>query len=427
MEETDEAVIPHTGVYPPLPPYLEQSLQLTHETTPRTAVFQGNDTRRQVEALDQHSAARADEQLGQVQCHQERLAEQKLECLQAQHTDKLRCWSNRKRFGTRWMRIGSIFKSSTVAESSSACGGNARTSTGTLTEAVQLHFQARCGNLEQGAAPPAEQRLLGSAVVTVAAGTNLPVLLFTGLRHLYQTLNQGNEAKFFVMSLRWKDATDTEWKNNLLSARVPENMAYKTLDREVKSLCMDVNWQDAESRLSRFMADFYEIEDRLNTEDIVQVEPKKVIRYLVETLHPPAFTAAVKALDHAVKHAIATGKKTTESLSAIPCTGIDVVETRITSDSAAEVAVVTGELLDALDKAGPELVRQILPKLSAVIGIGDKPVPVRNNWGSFIQQNVIYWVTQDCRQVGVGVLLLSRNIMDHLGYNSKKLLAETKS
>lgn len=54
-----------------------------------------------------------------------------------------------------------------------------------------------------------------------------------------------------------------------LSARVPDNTAKKTLDREVKSLCMDTELQDAESRLSRRMADFYEIIDRLNMEDVV--------------------------------------------------------------------------------------------------------------------------------------------------------------
>ncbi|KAJ8544434.1 hypothetical protein ON010_g11832 [Phytophthora cinnamomi] len=44
-----------------------------------------------------------------------------------------------------------------------------------LAEAVQPHLQARWGDFEQGAAPPAEQRPLGSAAITVAAGTNLPV------------------------------------------------------------------------------------------------------------------------------------------------------------------------------------------------------------------------------------------------------------
>ncbi|KAG3192790.1 hypothetical protein PC128_g10401 [Phytophthora cactorum] len=85
-----------------------------------------------------------------------------------------------------------------------------------------------------------------------------------------------------------------EQGTTFLSARIPDNTAYKTLDREVKNLCMDTGLQDAESRLSRLMADFYEIVDRLNMEDMVQAEPKKVVGYLVEALRPPAFKASVK-------------------------------------------------------------------------------------------------------------------------------------
>ncbi|KAG1699783.1 hypothetical protein DVH05_012676 [Phytophthora capsici] len=91
-----------------------------------------------------------------------------------------------------------------------------------------------------------------------------------------------------------KDVTEAEWRDYFLSARLPDNNAYKTLDKEVKMLCMDLELQDAESRLSRLMADFYEIVDRLNMEDVVQSEPKKVIEYLVEALRPPTFRAAVK-------------------------------------------------------------------------------------------------------------------------------------
>jgi rRNA processing protein Krr1/Pno1 len=92
MEEADEAMVPHAGgipiaVYPPLPPFGEHELQL-QETTTRTAVFQGGETRRQVEALAQHSAAvqqTTAEQLGHVQRQQDRLAAQTSEYVQAQN------------------------------------------------------------------------------------------------------------------------------------------------------------------------------------------------------------------------------------------------------------------------------------------------------------------------------------------------------
>ncbi|GMF59840.1 unnamed protein product [Phytophthora fragariaefolia] len=77
------------------------------------------------------------------------------------------------------------------------------------------------------------------------------------------------------------------------SARLPDNTAFKTLEFEVKSLCMGTNLQYAESRLSRLMADFYEVVARLNMEDVVQEEPKIVVKYLLEALRPLAFKNAV--------------------------------------------------------------------------------------------------------------------------------------
>jgi hypothetical protein len=198
-----------------------------------------------------------------------------------------------------------------------------------LAEAVQPHLHARWGAFEHGAATPAEPRLAEAPVVTVAAGTNLPVPpIYRGsskkekrdfmdsyaiyMRRI-MALNQGTQARVFVMRLSAcieqgtmvriggfelfkdeKDMTESDRRDYFLSARLPNNTAYKTLDREVKALCMDVELQDAESRLSRLMADFYEIIDRLNMEDIVQTEPKKVVGYLVEALRPHAFKASVK-------------------------------------------------------------------------------------------------------------------------------------
>ncbi|OWZ13493.1 hypothetical protein PHMEG_00013170 [Phytophthora megakarya] len=128
-----------------------------------------------------------------------------------------------------------------------------------------------------------------------------------------KALNQGTQAKFFVMPLsacieqgtlvqicgfelfkEEKDVTEEEWRDYFLSAPIPDHTAYKTLDNEVRSLCMDTSLQDAESRLSRLMREFYEIVDHLNMEDVVQVEPKKVVGYWVEALRPPAFKAVVK-------------------------------------------------------------------------------------------------------------------------------------
>ncbi|OWY99432.1 hypothetical protein PHMEG_00029561 [Phytophthora megakarya] len=82
-----------------------------------------------------------------------------------------------------------------------------------------------------------------------------------------------------------KDDTEEEWRDYFLSARIPDH----TCDRCTWTpLCKML------SPLSRLMAEFYEIVDRLNMEDVVQVEPKKVVGYLVESPHPPVFKAAVE-------------------------------------------------------------------------------------------------------------------------------------
>ncbi|ETP35508.1 hypothetical protein F442_16351 [Phytophthora nicotianae P10297] len=163
--------------------------------------------------------------------------------------------------------------------------------------------------------------------VTVTAGTNLPVPpIYRGsskkekrdfmdsyaiYTRRIKALNQGTQASIFVMPLSAcieqstmvricgfelfkdeRDITETEWKNYFLSAHISDHTAYKTLEKEVKSICMDIELQDAESRLSRLVADFYTIVDRLNMEDMIQTEPKKVVGYLVEALRPPAFKAA---------------------------------------------------------------------------------------------------------------------------------------
>ncbi|ETO81713.1 hypothetical protein F444_04041 [Phytophthora nicotianae P1976] len=167
-----------------------------------------------------------------------------------------------------------------------------------LVEAVQPHLQARWGAFEQGAAPPSGNRS-SETPVTVAAGTSQPVPpIYRGSskkeKHDFmdsyaistrriKALNQGTQASIFVMPLSAcieqstmvricgfelfkdeRDVTEREWKNYFLSAHIPDHTV------------------------------LYTIVDRLNMEDVIQTEPKKVVGYLVEALRPPAFKATVK-------------------------------------------------------------------------------------------------------------------------------------
>ncbi|OWZ02136.1 LOW QUALITY PROTEIN: hypothetical protein PHMEG_00026351, partial [Phytophthora megakarya] len=473
-----------------------------------------------------------------------------------------------------------------------------------LAEAVQPHLQARWGAFAQGAAPSTGSRPTEEPpAVTVAAGTNLPVPpIYRGsskkekrdfmdsyaiYTRRIKALNQGTQAKFFVMPLsacieqgtmvricgfemfkEEKDVSESEWRDYFLSARVPDNTAYKTLDKEVKTLYMDTSLLDAESRLSRLMAEFYEIVDRLNMEDVIQVEPKKVVGYLVDALRPPAFKSAVKdqlgrqihkptkanietflkwlrkeledfmrfeahiTVQHQPSHPVKNtqSKSTTPQLekslgganngakpqgksgnaptkmiparngghevppkqgktirkcfkcgdqthgvfqcpdiaspteakelyekstdrkivkpvltvapttnerevapAAIQCKVMELVETWITPDSAAEVSVVTTKLLKALTGSGAWLNYLDIADHIAVTGIGDKPVSVKTKvkltlrfmtpGGPLILRNVICWVTDECLPSGVGELLLSKWVMQKLGYSPEKLLA----
>ncbi|ETM56039.1 hypothetical protein L914_00872 [Phytophthora nicotianae] len=76
-------------------------------------------------------------------------------------------------------------------------------------------------------------------------------------------IEQGTIARIcgFELFKEEKDVTEAEWRDYFLTARVPDNTV-----------------------LSRLMAEFYEIIDRLNMEDVVHTEPKKVVGYLVDAL-----------------------------------------------------------------------------------------------------------------------------------------------
>ncbi|GMF13374.1 unnamed protein product [Phytophthora lilii] len=121
MEEPDDAMVPVSAgempiaIYPPLPLFSDHDLWLTQKTTTRTAVLQGSETRRQVEALAHHSAAayqRNAEQIGQVQLQQDRLAAQTSEYLQAQHDQQASLVEQQEEM-RRQMSIANIWRSST--------------------------------------------------------------------------------------------------------------------------------------------------------------------------------------------------------------------------------------------------------------------------------------------------------------------------
>ncbi|POM70857.1 Hypothetical protein PHPALM_12650 [Phytophthora palmivora] len=238
MEEPDEAMvqIPTDGmpiaVYSPLQPLTEHELRLTQETTTRRTVIRGSETRCQVKTWPsmQLPRIRNAEQIGQVQLQQDRLAEQTSAYLRTQ-SDRQSALIKQQQEMLRQMDehrhyLEEQYKVLRAAEQPVGLQGQRLES---LPEAVQPHLQAGWGAFAKGEAQPRTEQSPEATTVTVAAGPNLP-------------------DKRFALN--------------------------------------GFELQDAESRLSRLMAHFYEIIDRLNMEDVVHTEPKKVVGYLVDALRP---------------------------------------------------------------------------------------------------------------------------------------------
>ncbi|GMF29413.1 unnamed protein product [Phytophthora lilii] len=204
MEEPDDAMVPvsagemPTAVYPPLLPFSDHDLRLTQETTTRTAVLQ--------------------EQIGQVQLQQDRLAAQTSEYLQAQHDLQVSLVEQqeemRRQMDEHRKYLEEQYKILKAAEQAVWLQGQRLE---TIVEAVQPHLQARWGAFAQGAALAAIERPQDISTVTVAAGTNLPVPpiyrgsskkekkgVYGQLRDLLKT-NQGLESRVSGQILR--DAT----------------------------------------------------------------------------------------------------------------------------------------------------------------------------------------------------------------------------
>jgi len=161
----------------------------------------------------------------------------------------------------------------------------------------------------------------------------------------------------------------------------------------------------------------------------------------------PNISSNVEAKELYEKHTGKTVVKTVASLTAasqqlsdaspsIPCTIMDAIKMAVTPDSGAEVTVVTPKLIKELKDHGVWLSSQDLPRTAAVTGIGDKPVPVKTKvkldlrfltpGGPLVLENVVCWVTTQQLPRGMGDLLLSRPVMERLGYNSERLLADSQ-
>ncbi|ETO66687.1 hypothetical protein F444_16229 [Phytophthora nicotianae P1976] len=205
-----------------------------------------------------------------------------------------------------------------------------------LAEAVRPHVEARWGlfaGSKRSGSVGEEHEVCGPSarypMVTLATGANMPVPpLYRGsskqekrdfmdsymvYKRRVDALNQGTQTQVFVMPIgacieqstlvricRFElfkpEATVTEedWKRYFLDARNADFTAYKQLDVAMRGLTVDVQLQDAESRMSRLLANFYSTVDGVNMESIIHEDPKRVVGYLVNSLRPTAFRSTIQ-------------------------------------------------------------------------------------------------------------------------------------
>ncbi|KAE9106282.1 hypothetical protein PF006_g21405 [Phytophthora fragariae] len=268
-------------------------------------------TKLQLNELARTSAAAdhtAVEQIDQVRRQQGEIAAKTSEYLQQQYDQQLDLRQQqediRKQMEEQRQHLQEQFRLLKAAEEAM---GRQEKQIEDLTEAARPHIEARWGLFaeapKRAETEARETRPAPEPTVMLAAGANMPVPpMYRGstkkekrefmdsymvYKRRVDALNQGTQTRVFTMPLGACIEQGT-------LARKPDFTAYKKLQQAVRSLAIDVGLNDASSRLSKLLADFYEILDDLNMEEIIHENPKTVVEYLANALRPPTFKATIK-------------------------------------------------------------------------------------------------------------------------------------
>ncbi|KAE8975378.1 hypothetical protein PR002_g25618 [Phytophthora rubi] len=235
-------------------------------------------------------------------------------------------------------------------------------------------------------------------------------------------LNQGTQTQVFVMPIgacieqstlvricrfelfkQESQVSEDDWKRYFLDARNPDYFAYQQLDVAMGTLAVVITLQDAESRMSRLLADFYSAVNGVNMESIIHEDPKRVVGYLVDALRPAVFRSAVK--DSLARPA---GKQLKKDVS---------------------------QFLRWLRPQMEEFMKyetHILAKTQVVHGVGSVPLTIAEETnlvlrfetpgGPLVLRNVVCGICPAPLPAGVGDILLSDAVMERLGYDPYKLI-----
>ncbi|RHY26411.1 hypothetical protein DYB32_007632 [Aphanomyces invadans] len=128
-----------------------------------------------------------------------------------------------------------------------------------------------------------------------------------------QVLNSGMGGTLFLMPLAacidqkivprvcahdfgkpFEEFTENDWRDYLLSAREVQELGLDAVSKAMTSLKMDTKIRNAESRVGRLLADFYEKLEQLDVAHLHEQEPKQSVKILTAAIRPPHLKATVE-------------------------------------------------------------------------------------------------------------------------------------
>ncbi|RQM29351.1 hypothetical protein B5M09_008053 [Aphanomyces astaci] len=92
----------------------------------------------------------------------------------------------------------------------------------------------------------------------------------------------------------FEEITENDWRDYFLSAREVQELDLDSVAKAMASLKMDTKIRDAESRVGRLLADFYDKLEQLDVAHLPEQEPKQSVKILTAAIRPSQLKATVE-------------------------------------------------------------------------------------------------------------------------------------
>ncbi|RLO06027.1 hypothetical protein DYB28_012590, partial [Aphanomyces astaci] len=92
----------------------------------------------------------------------------------------------------------------------------------------------------------------------------------------------------------FEEITEKDWRDYFLSAREVQELDLDSVAKAMASLKMDTKIRDAESRVRRLLADFYDKLEQLDVTHLPEQEPKQSVKILTAAIRPSQLKATVE-------------------------------------------------------------------------------------------------------------------------------------